>query len=174
LNQEALKAEPRQGTLMRGTYKAIRDALPGCARIALVIAYHTGARKGELRQIRKDQIDFKAMRINLPGHTTKNKRPRFLPIYGDMGPELEMAIAAGARDCSYVIQHEGKAVHDREKAWVTACSVAGAPGTLFHDLRRTALTNMIEAGLQRRRQWKSAGTARERCSIAITSSVTAE
>jgi hypothetical protein len=36
-----------------------RDALPKYARIALVIAYHTGARKGEIRAIRHEQIDLK-------------------------------------------------------------------------------------------------------------------
>lgn len=33
------------------------------------------------------------------------------------------------------------------KSWATACELAGLPTALFHDLRRTALTNMIAAGL---------------------------
>jgi integrase len=74
----------REGTITYEDYKTVRDALPGYARIALVIAYYTGARKGEIRSIRKDRIDLKAMRLDLPGRTTKNGKPRFLPIYGDM------------------------------------------------------------------------------------------
>ena len=73
-------------------YRAIRDSLPSYARVALVIAYHTGARKGEIRAIRRDKIDLAAKRIQLPGRTTKNGKPRYLPIYGDMGPELGMAL----------------------------------------------------------------------------------
>jgi len=55
-----------------------------------VPAYHTAARAGELRQIRIDRINFKAGRINLPGFTTKTGKPRYLPIFGDMRPEIEM------------------------------------------------------------------------------------
>jgi integrase len=151
------ESDPREGTLPHEKYKAVRDALPGYARIALVIAYHTGARKGEIRSVRKDQIDLKAGRINLPGRTTKNGKPRYLPIYGDLAVELDMAITAGAKDCPYLIQQDGKPVFDWKKAWATACKAAGVAGTLFHDLRRTALTNMIEAGLSEKEAMEISG-----------------
>ncbi len=147
----------REGTLSHEAYRIVRDNLPGYARIALVLAYHTGARKGELRQIRKDKIDLNAKRIDLPGRTTKNKKARFLPIYGDMGPEIEMAIAAGTRECPLLIQNGGEPVYDWEKAWATACKAAGVSGALFHDLRRTALTNMIEAGLSEKEAMEISG-----------------
>jgi integrase len=61
-------------------YRQLRDALPSYARIALVIAYHTGARKGEIRKIRMERIDFRTARIELAKKTTKNKTARYLPI----------------------------------------------------------------------------------------------
>jgi integrase len=151
------ESAPREGTLSHEKYKTVRDTLPGYARIALVVAYHTGARKGEIRSIRKDTIDLKAGRIILPGRSTKNGKPRYLPIYGDMAAELDMALAAGSKECPYLIQNEGKPVYDFEKAWVTACKAAGVVGTLFHDLRRTALTNMIEAGLSEKEAMEISG-----------------
>ena len=150
-------AEPREGTLPHEKYRAVRDLLPSYARVALVISYHTGARKGEITKIRKDKIDLKAGRIDLPGRTTKNKRPRFLPIYGDMAAEIQMAIDAGKPGCQLLIQRDGKPVEDREKAWASACEAAGVKGTLFHDLRRTALTNMIEAGLSEKEAMEISG-----------------
>lgn len=135
----------REGTLTHEEYRRVRDFLPAHARVALVIGYHTGSRKGEIRKILKDRIDFKEKRIELPGRTTKNKRPRYLPIYGDMAAEIEMAISAGSVSCPYLIQHDGRPVYDFEKAWKTACTAAGVPGALFHDLRRVAATNMIAA-----------------------------
>ncbi len=137
----------RQGTLAHEQYRSIRDSLPSYARVAHVIGYHTGARKGEIRQIRKERIDFKAKRIELTGRTTKNKEPRYLPIYGDMAAEIEMALAAGSLECPWLLQYQGRPVYDFEKAWHTACELAGIPGALFHDLRRVAVTNMIEAGI---------------------------
>lgn len=151
------EAAPRDGVLTHEQYRAIRDALPKYARIALVLSYHTGARKGELRQIRKDKIDLKTKRIELPGRTTKNGKGRYLPIYGDMGPELEIAIAAGVPECPYLIQDQGQPVYDFEKAWASARKAAGVPDALFHDLRRTAVSNMIEAGLSEKEAMEISG-----------------
>jgi integrase len=147
----------REGTIEHEQYRAVRDALPAYARIALVIAYHTGARKGEIRSIQRDRIDLKAKRIHLPGRTTKNRKPRYLPIYGDMEAELDMAIASGDRGCPLLVQDKGQPVFDFEKAWATACDLGGVPHALFHDLRRTALTNMIEAGLSEKEAMEISG-----------------
>ena len=147
----------REGTIEHEQYRAVRDSLPPYARVALVIAYHTGARKGEIRSIRRDHIDLKAARIFRPGRVTKNGKPRYLPIYGDMEAELDMAIAAGDRSCPLLVQDKGKPVFDFEKAWATACELAGVPDALFHDLRRTALTNMIEAGLSEKEAMEISG-----------------
>ena len=147
----------REGILDHEQYRAVRDALPRYARIALVVSYHTGCRKGEIRAIRKDKIDLKARRIHLPGRTTKNGKPRYLPIYGDMDAELDMALSSCEGACPLLIQHEGKPLFDFEKAWSTACELAGVPDALFHDLRRTALTNMIEAGLSEKEAMEISG-----------------
>ena len=147
----------RSGIVTHEQYRAIRDSLPSYARVALVIAYHTGARKGEIRKIRLDRIDLKADRIELPGKTTKNKAPRYLPIYGDMKAEISMAISLANPQCPFLIQRDGCAVHDWEKSWKTACELAGMDNALFHDLRRTALTNMIEAGFSEKEAMEISG-----------------
>jgi integrase len=41
---------------------------------------------------------------------------------------------------------DGKPAFDFEKSWKSACKAAGIPKAGYHDLRRTALRNMIEAG----------------------------
>jgi integrase len=147
----------RSGTVSHEQYRMIRDCLPSYARIALVIAYHTGARKGEIRKIRLDRIDFRAKRIELPGKVTKNKTARYLPIYGDMKAEIEMAVAAADSKCPFLIQHDGKPVFDWEKSWKAACRLAQIDNALFHDLRRTALTNMIEAGFSEKEAMEISG-----------------
>jgi len=161
-------AEPRQGVVTHENYRAVRDLLPRYARIALVIGYHTGLRKGMILQIRRDMIDLKKLRIELPGRRAANKgAPRFLPIYGDMAAELDLALSAIAEeyrtlktprpDCALLVQRNGNPVQDFEKAWAAACAAAKVPEALFHDLRRTALTNMIEAGLSEKEAMEISG-----------------
>jgi integrase len=75
-----------------------------------------------------------------------------------MAAEISMAISlAQAAKCKYIVQDQGKRVIDFEKAWKTACEMAGVPKALFHDLRRTALTNMIEAGYSEKEAMEISG-----------------
>jgi integrase len=147
----------REGIIAHELYRSIRDSLPSYARIAFVISFHTGSRKGEIGKILLKKIDLKAKRIELPGRTTKNKKPRFLPIYGDMAAELSMAISLAHPDCPFLVQEKGRRIQDWEKSWATAVALAGADEALFHDLRRTALTNMIEAGFSEKEAMEISG-----------------
>jgi integrase len=147
----------REGVLPHEKYREVRNSLPPYARLSFVISYHTGARKGEIRKIRVEMIDWNTSRIELQRKTTKNKTARYLPIYGDMRAEIEMALSAADPACPFLIQHEGKQVFDFEKSWKTACKAAGIPQALYHDLRRTALTNMIEAGFSEKEAMSVSG-----------------
>jgi integrase len=68
-----------------------------------------------------------------------------------------MALSAADPKCPFLIQQNGKRVLDWKKSWTSACAAAGVPETLFHDLRRTAATNMIDAGLSEKEAMEITG-----------------
>ena len=60
----------------------------------------------------------------------------------------EFRSAAGIRGLSqYVFHRQGRSVGEFKRSWATACRKARLGGKLFHDLRRTAVRNMIRAGV---------------------------
>lgn len=140
----------RKGFLDDAPYLKLRNELPDYLQPLYVIAYHLGNRLGELRRLRWDQVDLKRNQIRLHPGETKNEEGRVLPIYGEMRHWLLMQRTI--RDtkyptCSYVFHPDGKPIVDFRKAWKSATKRAGLTATLFHDLRRSAVRNMREAGI---------------------------
>jgi integrase len=65
---------------------------------------------------------------------------------------LEMAKTRHEKDSPaspWLIAFKGDRIHSLKTAWKRACDEPGTDGSLFHDLRRTALSNMEEAGIPR-------------------------
>jgi integrase len=143
----------RQGFVTQDQYEALRAALPDHLRAVFVVGYHTGARRGELLRIKIADVDFANKEIKIPGRSTKNAKPKTIPIYGDMAAALGMQIAwvrSQWPKCSWLFVWRGKRLLSlTQKAWRTATKAAGLPGLIFHDLRRSAVRNMEQAGIPR-------------------------
>lgn len=79
---------------------------------------------------------------------TKNNKPRTLPFYGDMREYLQAGWESRPAGATRIFTEEnGDELGAFRKSWATARAAAGVPDLLFHDLRRTAVRNMIDAGL---------------------------
>jgi integrase len=142
----------RQGFLEHTQYLTLRGVLPDHLKAIFVVGYHVGVRSGELRKITWSQIDIAGKEIRLGGNQTKNKKPRTLPIYGEMPHWLEMQKAERDQlwpNSPWVFHYRGRPIGSHRKGWKDACERAGLPGLLFHDLRRSAVRNMERAGIPR-------------------------
>ena len=150
----------RQGFLEPDEYERLLEELPEGYKAILVCAYHTGARKNELRRIRWEWVDFEGGMIRIPGALTKNKKPRAIPIYGDMRPWLERQRDTCPEENDWVF-HGARRLPIGHKQlgeeWRAACKRAKLPGVLFHDMRRSAVRNMKKAGLQDQEAMKISG-----------------
>ena len=140
----------REGFLEADKYRVILDELSEEIKPVFVVAYHLGMRTGELLAIKRSWVDLAEELIYVNGRVTKNRAPKTAPIYGEMKPWLEMLLNRGNTEspkCIWLFSREGKPIKSFRADWARSCELAGVPGLLFHDLRRTAVRNMIRAGV---------------------------
>ncbi|MGP0075109.1 MAG: site-specific integrase [Bryobacteraceae bacterium] len=146
----------RKGFFEADAFTAIRRALPDEIQPVVTFAYYTGCRKGEVLNLRWNQVDLSERLVRLEPGETKNDEARTV----FMVPELYeiLAIQREIRDryfpeCPWVFARAGKQIRDFKGAWKTACKSAGLltddgePDKLFHDLRRTGVRNLVRAGV---------------------------
>jgi integrase len=95
------------------------------------------------------QVDLAARTIRLEPGTTKNSEGRTVVMTALVYQVLAQCIAGKKHDES-VFTREGKPVGDFRKTWEKVCKAAGVPDLLFHDLRRTAVRNMVRRGIAER------------------------
>jgi integrase len=141
----------REGFITRDDYQVLLKELPASLRPIFVFAFHTGARIGELKKIQWPQINWDKGIVELRPKTTKNSEGRWIPIWGDMREYLDQQKAIRDHDfptCPWVFfwhddHHEGSIPGTRlvnfDWSWKRACTSAGYPGLLIHDLRRSAI-----------------------------------
>ena len=140
----------RTGFFEPDEFTAMRDALPDHAKVPLIIGYYTGMRLGEILGLQWPQVDLIRGLIRLEPGRTKNKEGRTVPLLGELRETLErwrLETMAAYPGCPWVCHHEGEQLKSLKKAWGTACKRVGLKGKLFHDLRRSAVRNLIRAGV---------------------------
>ena len=136
-----------------------------------MLAYHSGCRSGELKNLNWPQVKFDWKVIELEPGTTKNDDGRYLPFYGDMEDMLrrQKELAKELNCQSVLFWHPedqkrgvhcvpGTRINSCRKLWNAAIKRAGHEGITPHDLRRSAVRNMVQkCGISESRAMKITG-----------------
>lgn len=137
----------RTGFFEKNELDALCRELPEPLRPVMRFAYYTGWRiRSEVLPLTWDRVDAESVRLHR--NMTKNKEGRVFP-YAEV-PALKRLIdeQRARRQGPYVFHADGEPLSDwYSKAWRAACERAGLDGKIPHDFRRTAVRNLVRAGV---------------------------
>jgi integrase len=157
----------RQGFFERADFEAIlpRLTLRGKPdtdlQDYLSWCFFTGMRTGETKALTWADFDRESWTIRLHAKDSKNRKGRAIPLENELRELVERRITARRLDCQYIFHRHGRQMRDFRKVWKRACREAGlvkriqdeATGTIRsvypipHDFRRSAVRNMVRAGV---------------------------
>jgi integrase len=148
----------RTGFFEREQLQAVINQLPEYIRRIALFCYITGWRiRSEVLLLQWRHVDFKAGRITLDPGSTKNDDGRVFPFTSEMRALLEAQWKETQElqrrrgiVVPWVFHRHGVQLKTFYEAWRNACTRAGLPGRLVHDFRRTAVRNLIRAGVPER------------------------
>lgn len=145
----------RKGFFEHGDFLALRGALPYYLKDFITFAYKTGWRVSEIEGLTWGQVDREQGIVRLEVGETKNDEGRTVyldeemkGIFNRKWEERKQA----EKILPYVFLNDkgDNQVKRFDKSWKTGCKDAGIGKRLFHDFRRTAVRNMVRAGIPER------------------------
>ncbi len=124
----------------------LMHAASNLLRPIVIIALNTGMRKGEIQQLKWDDLDFEGRTINV--RITKSGKPRTIPINSRLLVELQtLRSTSGNSTFLFTNPKTGQAYKTIRKHFETACEEAQLRNFTFHDLRRTFGSRLALAGV---------------------------
>ena len=145
----------RKGFFEHGDFLKLRDAMPEHLKGLVTFAYKTGWRLSEVTGLTWDKVDLNQRVVRLDPGETKNNEARTVFMDDEV---LEVVLRqkenrgkSGAVLPFVFLNADGTDQVKRfDKSWKTACKTTQIGKRLFHDFRRSAVRNMVRAGVPER------------------------
>ena len=143
-------------------YQKIYDGLPKHSKPIFAMGFWTGMRAGEILKLRWDKVDLKNRMIYLSAEDTKERRAKKIPISKTLRTVLMQIPDRQNNDL--VFTYAGKPIKDIRDGLKRVCEKTDIAygrfeenGFIFHDLRRTFITNARKAKVARNVTMKITG-----------------
>jgi integrase len=138
----------RQGFFERGEFEAVLAHLADAdVRDFCEWFYWTGMRPGEIRALTWAAFDRETSTLRLHARDAKIGHGRALVLERELRAIIDRRVRGRRLDCPLIFHRGGRPMGEFRKAWKRACREAGVEGKLVYDLRRTAVRNMVRAGV---------------------------
>jgi len=145
----------RKGFFEHCDFIALREALPLYLKGFVTFAYKTGWRVSEIEDLTLSQADLENNIVRLESGTTKNDEARTVYLDNELKAvflnqkKRQKELGKISR---YVFTNESGTdkIKDFRGAWEKGYKDANIGKKLFHDFRRTAVRNMVRAGIPER------------------------
>jgi integrase len=84
-------------------------------------------------------VDLESGEIRIEQAQAKGKKPRTVPVYGDVAEWLVWQLKRRRPDCELVFHYDRMPLGSHLKGWAKACTEVELAKLHFHDLRRSAV-----------------------------------
>jgi len=122
-------------------------------RPLIITAVETGMRQGEIFGLERRDVDLRAGVLVVRSENSKTMKSRTVPVTPRLRAELEKVM----RQLPDAPEQRLFPIGCVKKGFRTICNTAGVKGLRLHDLRHTAITRMIAAGIPAAETMKIAG-----------------
>jgi integrase len=145
----------RKGFFEHSDFIALRDALPSYLKGFVTFAYKTGWRVSEISNLTWKQVDLKQGIVRLEPGEAKNDEGRTVYLDEELKEVFNSQWEKRKKSRKltphvFLARNGEEMIKSFRKPWDKACQDAGIGKRLFHDFRRTAVRNMVRAGVPER------------------------
>ncbi|GLQ00103.1 recombinase [Methylophaga thalassica] len=128
--------------------EAILGGFPDHVHPMVLLLINTGMRRGEMFNLRWQDVDFVNKRITVVGNTSKTGQTRYIPLNKEAFRVLDVWHKQTKRSSGYVfVGKNGERFTNIDKAWKVLLRDAQIQDFRLHDLRHHFASRLVSAGI---------------------------